>query len=165
MAPGNLRQGPSAGFVTFRLYRSSPPCRPLSPEGSGRRLRVHDLDGFHEPSPTGSDCCPCSHRSKEKNDSLWLAKVTIFDKPSSSATFARGQSPTVAPRGRGPTLTDRTLEEYRSIKTLVRKRLPRRSEVGVNRRCFAYTRRDLIRRRSDFSSILPLGEQCEVTPL
>jgi len=34
----------------------------------------------------------------------------------------------------------------------------------VNRRCFAYTRRGLIRRRSDFS-ILLLGEQCEVTPL
>ena len=181
MVLGNLQQEPSAGFVTYRLYRSSPPCRLLSPEGSGHHLRVHDLDGFLEPSPTGSDCRPLTSSSnlhqpgaivvpaltdqRRKNDSLWLAKVTIFDEPSGSATFARGRSPTVAPRGRGPTPTDRTLEEYRSIKTLVRKRLPRRSEVGVNRRCFAYTRRDLIRRRSDFPSILPLGEQCEVTPL
>ena len=63
MALGNLRHQPSAGFVTFRLYRLSPPCRPLSPEGSGRHLRVHDLDGFLEPSPTGSDCRPLTSSS------------------------------------------------------------------------------------------------------
>ena len=111
MALGNLWQEPSAGFVTFRLYCLSPPCRPLSPEGSGRRLRVHDLDGFLEPSPTGSDCRPLTSFSnlrqpgaivvpaltdqRRKNDSLWLAKVTIFDEPSGSATFARGRSPTI----------------------------------------------------------------------
>jgi hypothetical protein len=38
-------------------------------------------------------------------------------------------------------------------------------KVGGGRelKVFCYTRRGLIRRRSDFS-ILPLGEQCEVTP-
>ena len=69
---------PSAGFVMFRLSRSSPPCRALSPRGPGRHLRVHDPDEFAktfaarerlssldellEPSPTGSNCRPCSHR-------------------------------------------------------------------------------------------------------
>ena len=68
---------PSAGFVMFRLCRSSPPCRPLSPGGPGRHLRVHNpdeflktfaarerlssLDELLEPSPTGSNCRPCSH--------------------------------------------------------------------------------------------------------
>ena len=152
MAHGNLRREPSAGFVMFRLCRSSPPCRPLSPGGPGRHLRVHDpdefvktfaarerlssLDELLELRQPGAIVVPALTDKWRKNDSLWVVKVTIFDEPSGSATFARGRSPTVAPRGRGPTPTGRTLEKQRSVKKFMRKRLPRRSEVGVIRRCF-----------------------------
>jgi len=127
---------PSAGSVVFHLYRSpSPRCcripkvldvtfgsRTLSRSSNLRQLEVIAISVLTN--------------QRRKIDPLWLANVSTFVEPSGSATFARGRIPTLAPRGRGPTPTGRTLEEERSIKTLVRKRLPRRSEVGVNRRYF-----------------------------
>ena len=73
--------------------------------------------------------------------------------PNSSPSWARSDSDRPNPR------------RVRVDQDICAEASPPKVGGGREPKVFAYTRRGLIRRRSDFSSILPLGEQCEYPPI
>jgi len=133
--------------VTFALPEASRRFR-ASPSDAGPRRALRCFVIFGEPS---GRC------------------FVIFGEPSGilrvTPPSRGGDCPTVAPRGRGPTPAGRTLEKTKIDLDTHAKASPLKVGGGRDPKVFCYTCRGMICRRSDFSSILPLSEQCEVTPL
>ena len=128
------------------------------PEGSCHDLCAHDSERSLKPSDSvvrgvlqwrpssfslifgGPSRCPRQPEGQgiifgELSDasSLWWT----FGPPSGDPTFARGAIPNSSPsRARSDSGRPNPRKRQRSVKTSIRKRLPRRPEVGDTRRCY-----------------------------
>ena len=151
-------------FEGLHLHHLSPPRCPKHPGDSRHHLLAPDLDELFNASSSSKNLrVDASSSSLNLRHTLGGPSGT-FGNPSGLATFGRGRFPTVAPRGRGPTPAGRTLEKTKIGQDIYAKASPPKVGGGHDPKVCCYMCCGMICHRSDFSSFLPLCEQCEVTP-
>ena len=164
MTLGNLRCASTVGFMWRRPQCSPLPSRPPCPKVLAitfGRMTPIILRNLRFP---GSVCIPIFHQKREKVI-LIISEHHDLRRTFGSCHLREGAIPNSSPSW-ARTDSDRPNPRRKKIGQDTRtKASPPKVGGGRETKVFHDTCRGLIRCRSDFSSILPLGEQCEVTPL